>query len=255
MRRQGDSRAVARGETTLKGGSVANRLHDVRAMNRRGYTPSEDAVLQRMTSTDRSALAEPLGRTPSSIRHRISRLGATVKPRWTEADDERLRFFWDTPTTIPELCAKFGRSAQGICRRARRLGLQQRVPPGYEFLSHAAERAGFAARTLRRILHWAGVAVHNVRSHGMKRRPLPVRRKASFRQLYVDPFDVDEAVERWLRTETPGEAARRTGVDATTIRRLLRKAGGDGEPGFRRRWRVDSELLDRLLRERHRPSH
>ncbi len=200
------------------------------------------------------ALSKPVAPPLSPGRPR-GRVGAIRKPRWTPRDDERLRFFWSTPATVAELCQKLGRSPQGVCRRARQLGLQQRVPPGYEFFTHSAKRTGFDARTLRRILQWAGVPLHAVRSYEMRRRPRQRRQKAPFRQVYVEPFDVDVAVERWLRTETPGEAGGRIGVDGRTVRGWLRAAGVEGEPDRRRQWRVDSEILERVVREHHRPRH
>ena len=168
------------------------------------------------------------------------------RPRWTPEADARLRFFWDTPASTRALCARFGRSAQAIGVRARSLGLPARVPPGYEFVTHAALRTNFDLKTLRRILAWAGVEARRVRSSATRRRPIEHRRRARYHQSFVDPFDVDEAVARWLAAETPAQAALRVGVDATTLRRWLRAAGVP-RPPRRHPWRLDVAVLDAVV--------
>lgn len=179
---------------------------------------------------------------------------AVARPRWTPEADARLRFFWDTPASTRVLCARFGRSAQAIGARARMLGLPARVPPGYEFFTHAAQRVNFDLKTLHRILAWAGVETCRVRSSEMKRRPIERRCRARYHQSFVDPFDVDEAVARWLAAETPAQAAPRVGVDPTTLRRWLREAGVP-QVGHRHEWRLDVAVIDAVAAQHRTASH
>ena len=98
--------------------------------------------------------------------------------------------------------------------------------------------------TLRRILQWGGVRRRRTMSCGAS----AIRRHS---HTCVDPFDVDEAIQRWLATETVSEAARRRGVSATSLANWLRDAGVIGAPAGRRALhRVPSEDIDRVIRER-----
>lgn len=172
-----------------------------------------------------------------------------LRPHWKPKDEEVLRFLWETPATIRELCTHFGRSAQGICRRAVKLGLPPRVPNGFEFLTHAAMRTGFDIKTFRNVLLWARVKIHIVRRYKLKRKKVKNRKRKFFHQCYVNPLEVDEAVGRWMNTETPATAAPRFGVDATTLRRWLRNAGIKRKPERHCPWRIDSKIIERVVYE------
>lgn len=91
---------------------------------------------------------------------------------------------------------------------AWKLGLKRgrECPSGFEFISHAAVRAGFSRRTLKMILKWAGVALHEGPRQG---------------DQIVSPKRVDRAVKLWLQTETVTAAAVRHGVSPRALRTQL----------------------------------
>jgi hypothetical protein len=179
-------------------------------------------------------------RSKSSLFHAAKRAGASRRPRWTPREDERLRIEWGS-LSMKELVRAFGRPRDGIYMRARDLGLPVGAPPGTEYLSHAAKRAGYCTTQLRRILRWAGVSVRESysRTHGRRR---------SFH--IVDPLDVDDALEAWHKTETLESAARRIGVSSETIYRRLRESGVEPRKATKRpkaHYRVATSDIDAAM--------
>lgn len=193
-----------------------------------------------------AAVSAELGRTIQAVWVKANLLGIRVRsPRWTARDDARLRLLWAMPSSLQEIARKLERSHRSVFRRAQRIGLPFGVPHGYEYLTVASKRSGYANETLVKILEWAGVRVYRTRAESL-RRAHPRR--------YVDPFDVDEAVTRWNESESVRGAARRHGVGDGTMRRWLLRIGVQPPADLtaRRTWRVRSVDADRAMAERER---
>lgn len=214
----------------------------------RPWSTHEDAAIRAGYSTRRiAALAVELDRTESAVFHRAARIGVVKSRRWTAADENALRFAWGE-VSLKRLALQLNRSAITVYWRAQKLGLALGCPEGYEYLSHAAARTGYATGQLRRILDWAGVKLRRSMSRNLAH---------SWRAPhFAVPFDVDDAIARWHRTETVENAARRYGLGGDTLRGWLVEAiagGADVPPkpaGRRVHWRVPSEALDQVVAAR-----
>jgi len=214
----------------------------------RPWTATEIAFLRDHYLVDGATrIARDLDRTFSSVANRARRLGLLRKRRWTRGDDLKLELLWDT-TTLRGLSKKLGRTQATIYARAQKLGLGLGCPNGFEYLTAAAERTGFDTGQLRVVLRAAGVKVRVAMA-----RPGPRQSKRKYH--YVPPEAVDEAVALWNRSETIESAARRHGVCGDSIRRWLDEARAAGasipaEPTQRKaRWRLPSDLIDRVVAE------
>lgn len=202
------------------------------------WTKNEDATLRRlfgkMTAAEISARLP--GRNESAVFHRTRRIGLVKNRRWTNIDDQRLRTWWGEP--IRKVARELGRSVITVYWRAQVLGLPLGVPQGGEYLTAAAKRCGYAIKTFRKILRWAGVKVRR----SVTRNPRECWRGTH----WVDPDDASDAVARWCRTETPQAAGRRYNTDGETIVRRLVASGLPlpPKPRFKRHWRIESELID-----------
>lgn len=170
----------------------------------------------------------------------------TVKParhyrEWTSADDVELELLWDKPEWgVNEIAIKLGRGRAAVCDRARATGLQTGCPHGYEYLTAAARRVGACNhRMLRQVLDWAGVKQWQAKTRiGGKK----------WRDHYVDPAAVDDAMARWCRAETIADGARRYGVSHTTLKIWLVAIGvTESGRGNRSKWRLDPETVDRAV--------
>jgi len=205
-----------------------------------GWTAEQDAVLRERYAQDgAAAVASQVGMTVHAVHLRARRMGVKALPRWTAKENEKLRMGWGE-VPLPELAAQLGRAVDATFRHGVKLGLRAGCPPHREYLQDAADRTGFHRTALRAILRWARVptlpAVTHPSSH-------PVVRTT------VDPFEVDEAIKRWLRMETMEDAARRTGVSSKRLRQALsRLACPPKKRGNRRtRWRLKPEVIDAAL--------
>jgi hypothetical protein len=211
----------------------------------RRWTSAELETLRTLYKEHGSiAAAVALGRTRQAVLRKANKLGLRVRPFWTPREDARLRFLWDTSASLSAIGKEIGRSPTGVYCRAQILGLPLGVPQGYEFISAASERTGYWVQTLEKILAWAGVRAHAVRTLGTRRGE--VRR-------YVDPLDVDDAIALWHKTESLHAAAQRHGVSDATLRRWLRRIGvEEPERGSKQMWRVLSVDADRAMAARER---
>lgn len=215
-------------------------------MKPRPWTQAElDAVRTRYATSGARALAAELGRSERSVVRKAQALGCARKPHWTPEEDDRLRLLWEGLSPPHVVARELGRSKGAVIQRATHLGLGRGVPQGYESIAQAAARTGLCEPTLRRVLLWAGVRRRRTMSSGPRAMP-----RGS--HTCVDPFDVDEAVARWLATETVTAAAKRRGLRAITLTAWLREAKVIPEPsrGSRRAHRVPSEEIDRVIQER-----
>lgn len=209
----------------------------------RPWTAEELAVVRARYLIDgASVLAAELGRTESAVWRCANRQGVLKNRRWTAEEDERLRMLWGE-RPLAELARIFARPEGGIYFRAGKLGIRRGAPQGKEFVTTAAERTGFDRATLRKILHWAGVRITK-----------PSRdSKGAWRFGYVDVYDVDRAVEAWLKTEPLNVSARRHGWCAETIRKWLAEAGElPPSRGRKCHLRVDIAVVDRVVAEQMR---
>lgn len=161
--------------------------------------------------------------------------------RWTKAEDSRLSVMWDLGIGLTVMAADIGRTEIALLGRAAHVGLKTGVPDGFESLWASAVRTGFDnTGCLRRVLRWAGVVIHGTRS---ERRCRGVNRRH-----YVEPSEVDAAMNLWLSTETLHGAARTRGIRANTLRRWLLCCGAIEErTGPKTHRRVPTEVIDRVV--------
>jgi hypothetical protein len=211
------------------------------------WTPAEDAVLREHYRTDpRKAEALLPHRTRDAVAMRALRNGWARPRRWTERETATLQGNWGT-MKLGAIAKLLGRTVTAVWLRARKLGLGVGCPVGFEYVDSAAKRTGYDHAQLRIILRTAGVRISTAESLG-----------TAPRRRYVDPFDVDAAVAKWLESETVESGARRHNVAGHNLRNWLRAAAASGvkmprEPGrFNARWRVPSKTIDRVVTERRR---
>jgi hypothetical protein len=195
-------------------------------------------------------LAKELGRSVSSVGAKLRSIGLKKRRQWTEEEDRRLKMLWITPLGIEALSRRLDRSPNRICRRARELGLPPTMPSGYEYVTNAAERCGYSASALVRILRWASVPIYTARSHRL--RGSQAEKRSAHHRKYVDPFDVDEAVAAWVKTTTAQTLATDNGLDGGTLRRRLRAAGKlprKGETVTASDFRLDPEEVQQIVEQ------
>ena len=209
---------------------------------RQDWSPAEDEVLLKAYARGglQAAKAVLPGRTGPSIYHRVSRQkGAVICLPWSKRDDARLRLLWGGDGgSLKVIARKLGRTVRATYQRAQALGLPLGCPQGHEYLSHAAERTGYALSQLRAILEWAGVTIRPALSR-------PTRKPQ--RAHTVDSYDVDVAIERWQQGEPVETAARRLGAcSGETLKRYLRRLG-IRPPGGRRHLRVTDDQIQAAL--------
>lgn len=218
-------------------------------MTAKAWASREDAYLRdRYVADGAITCGRALGRSFGSVTRRAQRLGVIRVRRWSEKDDARLRILWGT-RRLEDVAAALGRSTDSVYWRAKACGLGVGCPQGFEYLSTAAERTGYAVAQLRRILNWAHV-------HVTRATTRPGRQtRTDHVHWVIEPADVDEAVAAWHRTETLEGASACRGLCSTVVSRLLRAAAARGDtrvpprPRFRRHWRLPTELVDELVAE------
>lgn len=216
-------------------------------MSRKPWTAADDQLLrERYVADGASACAKALHRSFSAVVARTRRLGIVRVPRWTAHDDARLQVLWGVHP-LPKIAETLKRTEDSVYWRARELGLGVGCPQGFEYLSNAAARTGYAVSQLRRILNWAHV-------HILRATTRPGRLARTDHVTWVvEPSDVDEAITAWHQTETLERAAERRGVCSSVLGRLLAAAAAQGDkrvpprPRFRKHWRIPSALVDALL--------
>ena len=217
-------------------------------VGRRPWTAAENAIVRaRYVAVGATAVARRLGRSQAAVFVRARRLGVVKKRKWSTADDRLLSELW-SEETLRALAKRLRRTSMAVYARAKHLALPLGCPQGYEYLSHAAARAGYWEEPLRRILELAGVRLRRTRG---------CPQKSKSRTHCVDPGSVDRAVLAWLQTETVGFAARRHGVSGATLRVWLGAAVKAGvhdvsaKPSGRScHWRVRSDVINRVVCER-----
>ncbi len=182
-------------------------------MSRRDWTPAEVETLREAYSRGgiRAARKALPHRGDRSIYLRAQRLDLELRPLWTEDEVERLVAQWGLES-MRSLVRWTGRRRASIYLKAKTLGLPLGAPPGWEPLEVAARRAGYSPPTLRTILRFACFRVYEGYTPRQGGRWI------------VRIEEVDQAVARYVRTETLQEAARRHGMCAEKLARICRLA-------------------------------
>lgn len=152
--------------------------------------------------------------------------------RWTKAEEDELRWVWGAKT-VATIAAQLDRTQRAVVTKARRLGLGIGVPNGWEYLTAAAQRAGYEVVQLRRILAFANVRI----------RPSASMAKTG-RYSVVDPDAVDRAVALWLSTETITEAARSRGLSRASLEKVVRARLPS--PPKNTVWRIPTAFFDEV---------
>lgn len=161
---------------------------------------------------------------------------------WTGEEDRLVRLMWGEDT-LRVIGQTIGRSAKAVALRAYKLGLPSR-PEGYESLQRAAERSGYSAGALVKLLDGAGVKQAPPLSRG-----LAGRRGSSHRHYRVE--DVDEVVAARLDLETVREWSARAGHVYETVRRWMVDAG-HVPPSGKKRWLLPTSAMEKVVAERSR---
>jgi hypothetical protein len=205
----------------------------------RAWSAADDAAIRAgYEKGEAPAIARQLGRTLTSVYHRAQRLGIQTHRRWTKDDDRRLRNWWGE-FTVETIAKRLNRTAATTFWRATILDLPLGAPDGTEYLSHAAERTGYALASLRLILKRSGVEMKRTMS-----RP----EKGTKRHFHcVEPLLVDAAIAAWLKTEPLEAAARARGLSSEALAKRLR--GRDGVPPkpTKIHWRIPTAVIDQAL--------
>jgi hypothetical protein len=206
----------------------------------RVWTEAEESWLRANAKTKTLAeMAAHLGRSWRSVSNRTSRLGLLKLRRWTREDDMRLRSMWGSKS-VRYVAAKLDRTVATTYWRAQLLGLDLGLQPGTEYLKSAAKRAGFSPEALRNILSWARVHTSLPPTRTTSKRP----------KRCIEPDVVDDAVARWMKTETLAAAARRYGFSESGSVLLRLRASGlplPKKPKRLRHWRIPSETIDKAM--------
>lgn len=138
------------------------------------------------------------------------------------------------------------RTWKSIVAKAARLGLPRGVPQGCESIASAARRTGYCAQTLVNILHKYGVEIRYCYMFYRKNKRLKPRR-------YVDSFEVDEAIEKHMSTETLHAAAAARGIHSRGLWQKLKRRGllPEKPDGYKRRppIRLPSHLYDMVIKD------
>lgn len=227
-------------------------------MKARRWTEEEVSRLRSLVLSGRwevASRAELLetfpGRTLHGIRSRSASLrpGARRGPRaWTREDEKLLRELWPA-TSERTIRHQLRRSWTAIQKHADLLGIRQLRWQGFESPAAAARRAGYALRTMIKILrawnrHYQGFSIDaRAELPNPAMRPMRLHFGSNAGKKYprrVEAGTVDLAVAWWCALETLGEACDRLGM-----RRL--PSGGARSLGVRRGDRHTPEEWDRLL--------
>jgi len=202
------------------------------------WSPEEDACLRDAYSTGgiAHAMRALTDRSQASLFHRARRLGLHRRRRWTPGDDLTLEALWGEGLRLTAIAKTLQRTPATTYWRAQKLGMPLGCPEGFEYLSHAADRAGFSTRRLVQILRTYGFKVRTAlaRPRGVESRRFHI----------VTPEDVDAAVAAFVKTETPEAAARRRGINADRLRARLARLGIANEPGTKQHLRVTDAQVE-----------
>jgi hypothetical protein len=182
------------------------------------------------------------GRSLHSICQAARRLGLGTHRRWTAHEDRILRSEWGY-VSVSHLARQLKRTPKAVYQHARvDLQIGMGAPEGSEYVTAASKRTGFDLPTLKRAL-----AAHGIVPRKVPTRPLS---RVRFHQHFVDSMDVDDAVAAWMASEYVEPAAAQRGLEGSTLRRWLLRAGVKDTRTIKRgRWRVPTDVIDRVVAE------
>jgi hypothetical protein len=214
------------------------------------WTDAEKDVVRQIYPTGGwAAVKQALPRrTKTSILKKACELRVAPKRHYSRSENLTLERLWEAGLELDRIAERMGRTPGSVYDHALAIGLRVAVPRGFECLTLAAERSGFARESLRAVLRWAGVKIHRNLSDPAARKKMP-----KWHRHYVDPLAVDDAIARWMKTETLLAAAKARGLHDFVLKRWLVEAGiiEPRPPGSRRlRWRIPTETIDRVIMER-----
>jgi hypothetical protein len=206
------------------------------------WTPAEDSTLHAVYARRGIyAACDALpARSRQAILRRARRLKIDRRRRWTKRDDARLSDLWHEGSSLRLMSRELGRTVRTIYWRAQKIGLVLGCPPGWEYLSEAARRTGFATQTMRLVLAFAGVPLRRAVTKGTGgQRPPHI----------VEPEAVDDAVAAWMDSEPLHAAARRLGLTDGALQWRLEALGIERPEGLgRAHWRVRSADVEEAAR-------
>lgn len=228
------------------------KVHDPHLRALRVWSDGEKALLRAQYATvGAKGLIDLLPtRSFSSIVGMAKKL-KVASPHWTDAERATLKKFFATES-MEALATRLGRSVNAVMKEAQLLGCSHAdMIQGTQTIADACRVYGYSWSEMRRLLRFAKVNGERILFDPVKAS----KAKRGVRKYY-SVIAVEQAVERWKNTETPGAAAARLGVASCTLRQWLREAGVKGDPNARRsgrtrlEWRIPREVLDRVVVER-----
>lgn len=188
----------------------------------------------------KEAMAEFPGKRMRGLHQKLTRMGVAGNKQMSDDEAELVRKMWGT-VPLREISRALGRAESHVLNVVKfRLGLKVAVPPGWEYLSAAAARAGFDIESLKNVLRHYRVPMQGTACASGVRK--------SHRTI-VESSEVDRAVRGWLRLETLKDAAARHGLFDGQLRRWMVDAGYQAPPPGRR-WRMAPEQFDAVVDDR-----
>jgi transposase-like protein len=198
----------------------------------------DDLIALRQAGHSYREIAQRTGISSSALKRQLRQHSPRTRSPWLQQDDDMLTLLVQSGASVGEMRRALNRDESALYKRAVHLGIGVGCPPETELAQTAARRSGFAASAFARIMEWAEVKAGKSFSRGAGRKCYEVA-------------NVDEAVARWLRTETVNAAALRLGVPTSTLLRWLREEGILPTGRLSRTMhRVESALLERVVQAR-----
>jgi hypothetical protein len=183
------------------------------------------------------------GRSRSSILSKAYSMGLKKRRHWTDKEASWLRSNWGVEP-MDTLCARLRRSRASVHWKAEKIGLKVGAPEGWETITAAARRSGYAVSSLRNILAWADAKII-LAYHAT--------RQTKCRRMIVESFDVDDAVERWLASEYLHSAAKARRMGDRTLLQMMLACGGKMTRMKKAKghgwWRAETREWDRAVME------
>lgn len=214
------------------------------------WTPAEIELLRAVYPDGGAdaAVAVLPSRNRNAILQRASILGLGRRLKWTPEESARLVRLWNSEMSLREIAAHLKRSEVAVyLYGTTRLGLPAGCPDGWEYLTEAARRCGFASKTMRSVLEASKATIRRALSFPKKSTAKPGSKKIRLRYI-VSPGEVDAAVADWNEREPVQSAARRIGVHRSLLLARLKDAGvararplGRPRKNARPYWRVSVE--------------
>ena len=161
---------------------------------------------------------------------------------WTKEDDDRLREMWGV-MPLDRISGAMGRTECALYQRATSdLGLPAGCPDGWEFLSHAAERAGYTVATLRKVLLEADVQImesYTPRTgcYAAKGK----RRKTRAQIVWRDAVDL--AVKERCEKDMLHSAAMQRGMSDEKLRAILTAYGVEAPKPPPAYWHIPARVM------------